>query len=87
MLRLGLAGMRVAEIVHLQIGNLRLGRDPTVEWIGKKARLRKVAVAPSLLHLLDDYLAPAGPSDSRWGSRKPVRRRACGPTLPKGPGA
>ncbi len=37
-LRLGLAGMRVAEIVHLQIGDLRLGRDPTVEWIGKKAR-------------------------------------------------
>ncbi|MGH9070999.1 MAG: tyrosine-type recombinase/integrase [Acidimicrobiales bacterium] len=55
-LRLGLAGMQVAEIVHLRVGDLRLGSEPTVEWIGKKSRPRKVAVGPCLLRLLDDYL-------------------------------
>lgn len=55
-LRLGLAGMRVAEIVHLRIGDLRLGTDPTVEWIGKKNRPRRIAIGPGLLALLTDYL-------------------------------
>ena len=56
-LRLGLAGMRVAEIMHLRIGDLRLDRDPTIEWIGKKNRARKVAVGPAMFALLADYLA------------------------------
>ncbi len=39
--RLGLAGMRAAEIIHLRIGDLRLGEAaPVIEWIGKKRRAR-----------------------------------------------
>ncbi|MGH9058995.1 MAG: site-specific integrase [Acidimicrobiales bacterium] len=55
-LRLGLAGMRVAEIVHLKVRDLQLGDAPVISWIGKKNRPRKVAVGPALLRLLDDYL-------------------------------
>ena len=47
-LRLGLAGMRVAEIIHLRLRDLRLGPEPTIEWIGKKSRARKVAIGPAL---------------------------------------
>ena len=55
MLRLGLAGMRVAEIIRLSIGDLRLGPEPTIEWIGKRNRPRKVAIGPALFELVDDY--------------------------------
>jgi integrase len=55
-LRLGLAGMRVVEIIRLRVGDLRLGPEPTIEWIGKKNRPRKVAIGPALFQLLDDYL-------------------------------
>lgn len=48
--------MRVAEIIHLVVGDLQFGSEPVIQWIGKKNRPRKVAVGPSLLTLLDDYL-------------------------------
>ena len=56
MLRLGLVGMRVVEIIRLRVGDLRLGPEPTIEWIGKKNRPRKVAIGPALFELLGDYL-------------------------------
>ncbi len=34
-LRLGLAGMRVAEITSLRLGHIRLDGEPTIEWIEK----------------------------------------------------
>jgi len=55
-LRLGLAGMRVAEIIRLRVGDLHLDHDPTIEWIGKKNRARKVAIGPVMLAVLTDYL-------------------------------
>lgn len=70
-LRLGLAGMRVAEIIHLRVGDLHLGCDPTIQWIGKKNRARKVAVGPALFDLLADYRtrysAGIGPPPRRGG--------------------
>jgi integrase len=30
--RLGLAGMRVSEILHLEIGCIQTGHDPVIEW-------------------------------------------------------
>ena len=54
--RLGLAGMRVSEILRLRIRDLRLGSEPGIEWIGKKSRPRKVAVGLALFELLSDYL-------------------------------
>jgi integrase len=56
-LRLGLAGMRVSEIIHLRIEDLLLDGDPTIQWIGKKNRPRRIAVADHLLALLTDYLS------------------------------
>jgi integrase len=72
-LRLGLAGMRVSEIIHLLIGDIQLGQVPMIQWIGKKNRLRKVTVGPSLLALLDNYL-------DRYvdGLGRPLRCRATG---------
>jgi integrase len=55
--RLGLAGMRVSEILHLTVGSLQPGGAPVIQWIGKKSRARKVAIGPALLALLDDYLS------------------------------
>ncbi len=55
-LRLGLSGMRVAEITGLRVGQLRLEGEPTIEWIGKKRRPRRVAIGPGLLGLLTTYL-------------------------------
>lgn len=48
--------MRVAEIIRLRVGDLHLDHDPTIEWIGKKNRARKVAIGPVMLALLTDYL-------------------------------
>ncbi|MDA8046354.1 MAG: site-specific integrase [Actinomycetota bacterium] len=56
-LRLGLAGMRVAEIIRLRVGDLHFGHEPTIEWIGKKNRARKVSIGPGMSALLTDYLA------------------------------
>lgn len=55
-IRLGLAGMRVTEIVNLVIGDLHLDREPTIRWVGKRDRPRRVAVGPALLALLNRYL-------------------------------
>ena len=54
-LRLGLAGMRVSEIIRLRTGNLQLGHEPTIAWIGKKDRPHRIAVGPALFRLLADY--------------------------------
>ncbi|MBO0747126.1 MAG: tyrosine-type recombinase/integrase [Acidimicrobiaceae bacterium] len=55
-LRLGLAGMRVTEIIRLVVSDLQFGSEPVIQWIGKKNRARKIAIGPSFLRLLDDYL-------------------------------
>jgi integrase len=78
-LRLGLAGMRVSEIVHLRVGDLKGGHDPTIAWVGKKGRPRKVSIGPGLQALLDDYLdryvdaldRPLRPSDPVVCRQKP----------------
>jgi site-specific recombinase XerC len=56
-LRLDLAGMRVAETVHLVAGEVRMGAEPTMEWIGKKNRHRKVSIGPAMVALFSDYFA------------------------------
>lgn len=57
-IRLGLAGMRAAEIIHLCVGDLRLhGAEPRIEWIGKKRRARVVVPGPSLIATLDALFA------------------------------
>ena len=54
LVRLGLAGMRAAEIIHLRIGDLRLyDAEPRIEWIGKKRRSRVIVPGLSLLTTLD----------------------------------
>ena len=56
-IRLGLAGMRVSEIIHLTVGDLRLADpEPAIQWIGKKRRPRRAAIGPALGALLTDYL-------------------------------
>jgi integrase len=53
-IRLGLAGLRAAEIIHLQMGNLRLAEaEPRIAWIGKKRRARRIVPGPSLIACLD----------------------------------
>jgi integrase len=53
LIRLGLAGMRSAEIIHLRIGDVRLdGDEPRIEWIGKKRRARRVVPGASLVAAL-----------------------------------
>jgi integrase len=58
--RLGLAGMRVSEILRLEVGSLQLSGEPVIQWIGKRNRPRKIAVGLALLALLDDYLGRYG---------------------------
>jgi integrase len=54
LIRLGLAGMRAAEIIHLQVGDLRLhDLGARIEWIGKKRRARVIVPGPSLIATLD----------------------------------
>jgi integrase len=56
-IRLGLAGMRAAEIIHLRVGDLRLhDTEPSIVWIGKKRRARRVVPGPTLVALLDTLL-------------------------------
>lgn len=48
-IRLGLAGLRAAEIIHLRVGDLRLHElGPRIEWIGKKRRARRFVPGPTL---------------------------------------
>ena len=54
LIRLGLAGMRAAEIIHLTVGDLRLhDAEPRIEWIGKKRRARRIVPGPSLVATID----------------------------------
>jgi integrase len=56
-IRLGLAGVRAAEIIRLRVGDLRLHEaEPSIAWIGKKRRARRVVPGPSLVALLDTLL-------------------------------
>ena len=58
LLRLGLAGMRAAEIINLKVGDLRLDDDPPrINWIGKGNRSRSLVPGRKLVALLDAYLA------------------------------
>jgi integrase len=57
-LRLGLAGLRAAEIIALEVGDLHLGDAPAqIRWIGKARRSRRVVVGRDLGALLGRYLA------------------------------
>jgi integrase len=57
-LRLGLGGMRAAEVIHLRISNLRLTEHPPlIAWIGKASRARKMVPGRSLVALLERYCA------------------------------
>jgi integrase len=57
LIRLGLAGMRAAEIIHLRVGDLRLHEvEPRIEWIGKKRRARRVVPGPALVGAIEDLL-------------------------------
>lgn len=71
-LRLGLAGMRAAEIINLRIGDLHLDQEPPqITWIGKASRSRQLVPGRSLVALLCRYLStyaermghPPQPSD------------------------
>jgi integrase len=56
-LRLGLAGMRAAEIINLRIGDLHLTDDPPqIRWIGKARRSRRIVVGAGLSDVLAHYL-------------------------------
>jgi integrase len=58
LLRLGLAGMRAAEIIGLRYGDLHLDDDPpTIAWIGKASRARRIVPGTQLDNLLRDYLS------------------------------
>ena len=60
-LRLGLSGVRVAELIALRVGDLDLdGTPPLISWIGKGRRERHVAVGRRLAELLADYLGRYG---------------------------
>jgi integrase len=57
-LRLGLAGLRTAEIIRLRLGDLHLDdHPPTIAWIGKASRSRRIVPGAQLLDLLRRYLA------------------------------
>lgn len=54
LIRLGLAGMRAAEIFRLRVGDLRLhDAEARIEWVGKKRRARVIVPGPSLIATLD----------------------------------
>jgi integrase len=57
LLRLGLAGMRAAEIIHLRVRNLDLDANPpTIAWIGKANRSRRIVPGAQLATQLRTYL-------------------------------
>ncbi len=55
LIRLGLAGVRAAEIIHMTMRNLDLDAA-RLDWIGKGSRARKIILGPKLLDLLHHYL-------------------------------
>lgn len=58
LIRLGLAGMRAAEIIGLTVADLHLGHTPPqITWIGKGRRSRDLVPGARMLELLADYLA------------------------------
>jgi len=57
-LRLGLSGMRAAEMIRLRVGNLHLTHTPSkIEWIRKASRSRQFVPGTAMLDLLRCYLA------------------------------
>ena len=66
--RLGLAGLRAAEIIHLRWGNVN---GPNLSFVGKKRQARRVTAGPMLLKALDELRSrieaatghPAGSQD------------------------
>jgi integrase len=54
-IRLGLAGMRIAEIAALTLGNIDR-HSRTITWTGKRRKPRKVAVSSNFLSCLDRWL-------------------------------
>jgi integrase len=57
LLRLGLAGLRAAEIIRLRVRDLHLDDSPpTIAWIGKANRARRIVPGTQLLELLARYL-------------------------------
>jgi len=57
-LRLGLAGMRAAEIIGLRVGEVHLeDTPPQIRWIGKARRSRRIMCGAELVELLRHYLA------------------------------
>jgi integrase len=58
LLRLGLAGLRAAEIIHLRMSDVHLDDNPpTIAWIGKASRSRRIVPGTQLLDLLGRYLS------------------------------
>lgn len=56
-LRLGLAGMRAAEIIGLRMGEVHLeDAPPQIGWIGKARRSRRIVCGAELVELLRRYL-------------------------------
>lgn len=53
-IRLGLMGMRLAEIRNLTLGNLR--QLPTITWTGKGRKPRQATAGPALIAALQRYL-------------------------------
>jgi integrase len=57
LLRLGLAGIRVSELISLQVGDMHLDHTPaTIDWIGKARRKRQVVVGDRFRSTLSKYL-------------------------------
>jgi integrase len=57
-LRLGLAGMRAAEIIGLRMGEVYLeDAPPQIGWIGKARRSRRIVCGAELVEILRRYLA------------------------------
>jgi integrase len=61
-IRLGLAGLRAAEIIHLRWGNIT-GR--TIQFIGKKRQARRVTAGPKLLDALNELRSRSAAATSR----------------------
>ncbi len=56
-LRLGLAGMRAAEIIGLRVEEVHLGDvPPQIRWVGKARRSRRIVCGAELIELLQRYL-------------------------------
>ncbi len=83
-IRLGLAGIRAAEIGSLRIGNLALAHTPpTIDWTGKARRPRHATIGREMLAVIHRYLAayetamgrPLRPSDPFLCRRLPGGKR------------